>query len=151
MMSADEVFGVTMRLQDGYRFRVDFGQEGVPELVMDEPPPLGEGTGPNAARVLAASVGNCLSASALYCPRRAHIDVEGMRTTVEGSLARNTARCLRMRAIRMLIEPVVAEVDRPRMRGCLELFEDFCVLTQSARAGIEVRVDVEPTPSTPPA
>lgn len=151
MMRADEGFSVTMRLQDGYPFPVDFGQEGVPELVMDEPPPLGEGTGPSAARVLAASVGNCLSASALYCPRRAHIDVEGMRTTVEGSLERNTAGRLRMRAIRMLVEPVVAEADRPRMRRCLELSEDFCDVTQSVRAGIEVRVDVEPTPSTPPA
>jgi len=150
MMSANERFGLTMRLQDSYRFLVDFGQEGVPELVMDEPPPLGEGTRPNAARVLAAAVGNCLSASALYCPRRAHIDVEGMHTTVAGSLERNTARCLRMRAIRVLIEPVVAEADRPRMRRCLELFEDFCVVTQSVRAGIEVQVDVEPTPSTPP-
>jgi organic hydroperoxide reductase OsmC/OhrA len=151
MMSADEVFSVTMRLQDSYRFLVDFGQEGVPELVMDEPPPLGEGTGPNAARVLAAAVGNCLSASALYCLRRAHIDVEGMRTTVEGSLERNTVGRLRMRAVRVLIEPVVAEADRPRMRRCLELFEDFCVVTQSVRAGIDVRVDVETTPSTPPA
>jgi hypothetical protein len=31
------------------------------------------------------------------------------------------------------------------MQRCLELFEDFCVVTQSVRAGINVEVDVEPT------
>jgi len=30
------------------------------------------------------------------------------------------------------------------MQRCLELFEDFCVVTQSVRAGIAVDVAVEP-------
>jgi hypothetical protein len=30
------------------------------------------------------------------------------------------------------------------MRRCLELFEDFCVVTQSVRSGIAVDVSVEP-------
>ena len=144
-MPVDEGFSFTMDLQDGYRFLVDFEQEGVPELLMDEPEPLGDGTGPNAARVLAAAIGNCLSASALYCLRRARIDVHGIHTTVSGTLERNDAGRMRVGGIRVLIEPVVEESERPRMQRCLELFEDFCVVTQSVRAGIDVEVDVEPT------
>ncbi len=86
MAETDEVT-VTMALQDGYRFLVDFQQEGVPGLLLDEPEPLGEGRGPNAARVLAAAVGNCLSASALFCLRKARVDVRGMRTTAQASAA----------------------------------------------------------------
>jgi hypothetical protein len=33
------------------------------------------------------------------------------------------------------------------MQRCLELFEEFCVVTQSVRAGIEVDVVVEPVGS----
>jgi organic hydroperoxide reductase OsmC/OhrA len=136
--------GVTMELQDGYRFVVDFDQDGVPPLLMDEPEPLGEGAGPSAARLLAAAVGNCLSASVLYCLRRARIDVRGMHTAVEVSLERNEADRLRVKAVRVRIEPVIEESERARMHRCLELFEDFCVVTQSVRQGIDVEVAVEP-------
>jgi len=144
-MPADESFSFTMDLQDGYRFLVNFEQEGIPDLLMDEPEPLGDGTGPNAARVLAAAIGNCLSASALYCLRRARIEVHGIHTTVSGTLERNDAGRMRVSGIRVLIEPVVEDSEQPRMQRCLELFEDFCVVTQSVRAGINVEVDVEPT------
>jgi organic hydroperoxide reductase OsmC/OhrA len=143
-MTDDHGFELTLELQDGYRFLVDFDQDGVPPLLMDEPEPLGGGAGPNAARVLAAAVGNCLSASALYCLRRARIDVRGMHTTVGASIERNEAGRLRVTGVRVRIEPVVEESQRTRMRRCLELFEDFCVVTQSVRGGIDVEVEVVP-------
>lgn len=143
-MADDGPVGVTIELLDGYRFMVDFDQDGVPPLLVDEPEPLGEGAGPSAARLLAAAVGNCLSASALYCLRRARIDVYGMHTRVEASLGRNEAGRLRVKAVRVRIEPVVEDSQRARMRRCLELFEDFCVVTQSVRQGIDVDVAVAP-------
>lgn len=143
MAETDEVT-VTMALQDGYRFLVDFQQEGVPGLLLDEPEPLGEGRGPNAARVLAAAVGNCLSASALFCLRKARVDVRGMRTTVRASLVRTERGRLRVGAIRVRIHPEVAAADLDRIDRCLALFEDYCVVTQSVREGLEVAVEVEP-------
>lgn len=143
-MADEQGFELTMDLQDGYRFLVDFDQDGVPDLVMDEPAPLGAGEGPNAARALAAAVGNCLSASALFCLRRARIEVHDLHTTVSAKLARNDAGRLRIDGIRVRIEPVVDASEQSRMRRCLELFEDFCVVTQSVRGGIDVDVEVEP-------
>jgi uncharacterized OsmC-like protein len=143
-MTDHEDFKLTMELLDGYRFLVDFDQPGVAPMLIDEPEPLGDGDGPNAARVLAAAVGNCLSASALFCLRRARIDVHGMHTSVSASLARNDSGRLRLGGIRVRIVPVVDAAEQGRMRRCLELFEDFCVVTQSVRNGIEVDVAVEP-------
>jgi organic hydroperoxide reductase OsmC/OhrA len=138
-----ETTTVRLDLEDGYRFRVDFG-DGLPALVMDEPVPLGAGSGPNASAVLGAAVGNCLSASLLYCLRKARIDVEDLRTEVEVTFARNPRGRLRVGALRVELHPQVAASDEGRLGRCLALFEDFCVVTDSVRHGIDVEADVVP-------
>ncbi len=135
---------VALELERDYRFDVDFGNERWPSLLMDEPEPLGAGDGPNASRVLAAAVGNCLSASLLFCLRKARIEVGGLRTTVTATMDRNERGRLRVAAMRVRIEPEVAPEDVPRMDRCLQLFEDFCVVTASVRGGIDVGVEVAP-------
>lgn len=55
-MPADGEFNFTVDLQDGYRFEVDFAQDGVPSLVMDEPEPLGEGSGPTVWQWIGVNV-----------------------------------------------------------------------------------------------
>ena len=45
----------------------------------------------------------------------------------------------------MRLEPVVARADQPRMARCLDVFEDFCIVTGSVRPGVAVHVDVVPT------
>jgi organic hydroperoxide reductase OsmC/OhrA len=67
-----------------------------------------------------------------------------MTTTVESSLARNERGRLRVGGIRVRIEPRVGAEDAGRIGRCLELFEDFCVVTASVRAGVDVKVEVEP-------
>lgn len=145
----DQGFSLEMTLRSGFELGVDFGEEGIPDLTVDEPPPLGEGAGPNPARLLGAAVGSCMSASLLFCLRRARIDVAELRTTVEGKLVRNEAGRLRIGELRVKIHPGVDPDDRARMERCLELFEDFCIVGQSVRQGIELHVEVEPTAPTP--
>ncbi len=139
---SEEGLSVTLEIEKGYGFLVDFHQEGLTPFLVDEPPPLGEGRGPSAARMLAAAVGHCLSA--LYCLRKARIPVTGMQTVVEGSFMRNERGRLRIGGIKVTIQPKVSAEDQDRMGRCLELFEDFCVVTQSVRGGIAVNVDVVP-------
>jgi organic hydroperoxide reductase OsmC/OhrA len=145
---ADEAFTVKLDRVGGYQFQLDLGQPGVVPLVVDEPPPLGEGAGPSASRLLAAAVGNCLSASALYCLQRAHIDVQAMHTEIDVTLTRNEKGRLRIGGIAVRMEPEVAEADISRMNRCLEIFEDFCVVTQSVREGIAVDVSVRTRPAS---
>lgn len=140
----EESFDLSLDLETGYEFLVRFAEEGLDDLRMDEPPPLGNGKGPNASRLLAAAVGNCLSASALFCMRKARVTVNGMRTEVEAALSRNEEGRLRIREIRVRIHPDVPIEEHDKMRRCLDLFEEFCVVTQSVRQGIPVDVAVEP-------
>ena len=139
---AENRFRITLDLQHNYAFTAEFGLPGVPPLTLDEPPPLGGGVGPNAARLIAAAVGNCLAASLLFCLRKSRIQVRQLRATVEGSLVRNERGRLRLGEIQVRLAPEVAPEDRDRMGRCLELFEDFCIVTESVRQGIPVTVEV---------
>lgn len=136
-------FSVALTLDQGLAFDVDFEQSGVPALRLDEPPPAGAGSGPNAARLLAAAVGNCLSASLTHCLRKARVDVRGLRTTVEGTMVRNERGRFRITEMRVQVAPDVAPDQQERMSRCLELFEDFCIVTESVRQGIHVDVSVD--------
>ena len=142
-MNEEARFEVTLDRVEGFAFDADFGMPGMPSLRLDEPPPLGYGDGPNAARVLAVAVANCLSASALYCLQRAHVPVKGMHTTASGTMVRNEQGRMRIGAISVRIEPEVDPADVSRMQRCLEIFEDYCVVTQSVRGGTAVNVSVE--------
>lgn len=139
----EQAFDISMVLEDEYRFDVDFALPGVAPLRMDEPEPLGGSEGPNAARLLAAAVGNCLSSSALFCLRKARVPVSGMRTEVRTTLGRNDAGRLRVHDIEVTLHPEVADEDQARMVRCMDLFEDFCLVTESVRKGIEVGVEVQ--------
>lgn len=142
-MSSDESrFTLQLTLQEGYRFTVSFGDEPLPELTVDEAPPLGSGQGPNPARLLATAVGQCLGASLLYCLRRSRIEVGELTTTVAGTLVRNERGRLRIGEIRVTLAPEVNPEQQERMGRCLQLFEDFCIVTESVRRGIPVNVKI---------
>lgn len=141
---SDKTFELRLAREEGFRFTVDFGQDGVPDLVVDEPPPLGEGAGPNPTRLLAAAIGDCLSASLLFCLQKRRVPVEAMQGTVEGTVVRNEAGRLRVGGLRVRLEPTVSAEHRDRIERCLDVFEDFCIVTQSVRSGIDVEVTVEP-------
>jgi organic hydroperoxide reductase OsmC/OhrA len=141
-----ERFTVDLTLRDNYAFTVAFNDADVPPIIVDERPPLGEGNGPNPARLLAAAVGSCLSASLLFCLRKAHIEPDELRTTVEGTIVRNERGRLRIGGLRVRLAPEVTAEQRERMGRCLDLFQDFCLVTESVRDGIAVDVEVETMP-----
>ena len=141
---AERDFALTLDLHDGYRQAVDFALPGVAALEVDEPAPLGEGHGPNPARLLGAALGSCLGASLLFCLRKARIDVHGLHTSVKGSIVRNAAGRLRIGRVDVHLEPVVPAEQHERMARCLGVFEDFCIVTASVRAGVDVNVEVVP-------
>ena len=66
-----------------------------------------------------------------------------MRTIGETHMAGNEKGRLRIGGVAVRIALDLAPEDEPWKGRCLELFEDFCVVTQSVRGGIPVDVFVE--------
>lgn len=143
-MAEEKEMITTLELLKGFEFKVKFDLENVSDLLMDEPAPVGRGLGPNASRVLSAAVGNCLSASLLFCLTKAKVNVEGLKTTVAITLARNGEGYWRVKGISVKIFPNIEEKFSGQMKRCIELFERYCIVTQSVRKGIPVTVEVLP-------
>lgn len=142
---------LSLRLYDGYAQITDFEMPGVPLLAIDEPPPLGAGRGPDPVHVLGAALGSCLGASLLFCLRKAHVEVHDLRTMVEGIFSRDAAGRLRIGSIRVKLSPQTDPADLDRLQRCVEVFEDYCVVTESVRHGIDVSVDVAPVARSTPS
>ncbi|MEP6766746.1 MAG: OsmC family protein [Gemmatimonadaceae bacterium] len=128
----------------GYAQQVDFGVAAPNSLIIDEPSPLGDNTGPSPTRVLAAALASCLGASLLFCLKKSRVDVLGMRTNASIKLKRNEQGRLRVDSINVRLAPTVALDQQPNMARCLEVFEDYCIVTASVRPNITVNVSVNP-------
>ncbi len=141
-MSEKSDFTLELEQLDGYQFRVRFDLDGVDDLVVDEPPPLGQGSGPNPSRMLALAAANCLSASLLYCVSRNRPPAGSLRARVHCRMARNDRGRLRIGGLAVTLEVDGELADAARMKRCLELFEEFCVVSASLRDGLPVAVEV---------
>lgn len=137
-MSASNGFNVKLELLENYIFKVDFGDFG--DILTDEAPPLGNGEGPNPARLVAAAVGNCLCASLLFALRKFKDNPSGVRAEVNGEMERQEGR---WRIARLKVQMTVDDTNAlEHLPNALQQFEDFCIVTQSIRQGIPVEVAV---------
>ena len=135
-------FTIHLEQIEDYQINVRFDWKKAAELLMDEPPPLGEAAGPNASRLLAAAAANCMTASLLYCLSKDAPPAHSVRTEASCILVRNDKK--RARIGRMEVKLVVSDelAQSARFNRCKDLFEDFCVVTESVRHGIPVGVRV---------
>jgi organic hydroperoxide reductase OsmC/OhrA len=141
----DRQVRVRIRPNGGFRFVASFPD--LPQaspLLLDEPPPLGDGAGPNPAGALAAAIGGCLAASLTYCLRRAHIEGT-VEADAEAHLVRNAQGRFRVSDVTVALSVHVSPEDAAKLERCRGLFEDFCMVTESVRHGIPVTLSVAQT------
>jgi uncharacterized OsmC-like protein len=131
-----------LRRAGAYKYEVTFDEWGG-KIVMDEPAPLGGSEGPNASMLISGAVGHCLSASLLFCLEKSRVKAEDVETDVETTLGRNEGGRWRIEGIKVKMRPLVDDIDREKLARCIDLFEDFCIATQSVRQGIKVDVEIE--------
>jgi len=132
---------VRLTQQRDFQFQLDFG-DGIAPLIADEPPPLGAGKGPSPEQLLAAAVGNCLSASLLFALRKFKQQPEPISTEVRFETGRNAENRLRVKALHVVLRLGQPAAALQHLERVLASFEDFCVVTQSVRGSIAVEVQV---------
>ena len=112
---------VDLRLVRGYEFVATLPSgDHTESMIFDEPPPLGDASGPNATTVLAAAVGDCLAASFAYCLRKVRLEPVDLKASVVAHVARNQQGRLRVTArLRSVFKtPFVSSHIRIARRAC---------------------------------
>ena len=143
-MQEQQTHHTVVSLVRGYQFVAEFpGTEGQRAILLDEPQPLGDNRAPNAAALLGAAIGDCLAASLTLCLRKSRATVDGMVALVTTHVARNDAGRFRISGIDVELAPKLGLESGDLLRRCSTLFEDFCIVTESVRQGIDVRVSVK--------
>lgn len=135
-------FTIHLEQLEDYQITVRFDWKRAADLLMDEPPPLGNTDGPNASRLLAAAAANCMSASLLHCLFKEEPPANSLRTEATCILVRNERKRLRIGAMEIKLIAGPALTDSRRFDRCKTLFEDFCVVSASIREGIPIAVTV---------
>ncbi|MBL8173447.1 MAG: OsmC family protein [Bryobacterales bacterium] len=136
-------FTIQVRQIEDYQFLVEFDRESMGALRTDEGAPLGKDTGPSPARMLAASIGNCLAASLLFASKKAGLALGPIEASVKVQMVRNEKKRIRIGKVEVTLDPKLSPDDLEKARGPRGMFEDFCTVTQSVQQGIPVAVKVK--------
>ena len=137
----EKTITVELRQRSNYQFDIEFS-EGMPQLMSDEPAPLGEGKGPSPVQLLAASVGNCLSDSLYFALAKFKQSPEPIHTTVNALVGRNAEGRMRVLNIEANINLGVEAGKLEHLDRALEQFQEFCTVTQSVGQGIPIHIRV---------
>ena len=132
---------VRLQQQQDYQFQIHFG-EGVPVLIGDEPAPLGKGAGPSPVQLLAAAVGNCLSASLLFALRKFKQAPEPIACDIAAEVGRNKEGRVRVLGLKAVLTLGVPAASLEHLDRVLTTFEAYCTVTQSVGQGIPVTIEV---------
>lgn len=141
-MSDTQRISLTLEQEEDYAFRIRFDETTIADLMTDEPEPLGRGEGPNPTRLLLSAVANCLSASLLFALRKFKNTPGKLVTHATADLVRNEQGRLRVGHIHADIRLAEAGAAHASLERILAQFENFCVVTESVREGVEVSVSI---------
>lgn len=141
-MSDSTEIRVVLEQEGAYAFRVNFEGTELDALHTDEPVPLGAGSGPNPSALLLTSLANCLSASLLFALRKFKNSPGPIRAEIVAKKERNEEG--RWRIPRAEVTILLSDnVDALEHLGrVVAQFEEFCIVTQSVREGIDVTVRI---------
>ena len=144
-MSDEAKFEVGLTLEEEMIFKSDLGQIKMQDFFIDEKHKKEENRiGPNPAMLLALAILGCLEASFTFCLQKKNFTLEDISGRAEIVTGRNEKGFWRVKRINVTINPKIDDpIMRKRADQCRKMFEQYCIVTQSVRNGIEVNVDLD--------
>ncbi|WP_304640279.1 OsmC family protein [Pseudomonas sp.] len=137
----DRQIQVLLEQEEGYRFVASYGDQ-TPDLLIDEPPPLGHSAGPSPVQLLVTAVASCLTDSLVFALGKFRQPTDGIGTQAIAYVGRNAENRLRVSRIEARLQlgrPATAYLHLERILG---QFEQFCTVTQSVAQGLPVELTV---------
>ena len=144
-MSNESKVKVGIKLEEEMTYKCDLGQIKMEDLFIDETNKrLSDKIGPNPSSLLALSVLGCLAASFTFCLKKKNFALTKLDGKAEVVIKRNEKEFWRVKKIDVNITP---KIDNPKLRKradqCKNFFEQYCIIAESVRDGIEVNVNLD--------
>ena len=144
-MSNEKKINVGLALQEEMIFKCDLGSTKMNDLYIDERHVKGvDKIGPDPARLLGLAVLGCLEASFEFCMQKKNFKLNELRGKAEVLMKKNEKGFWRVKKINIEINPTIENPEmRKRADQCKKMFEQYCIVTQSVREGIEINVNLD--------
>jgi len=135
---------VGISLEEEMIFKCDLGEMKVKDCYIDDTNKDEVNMlGPNPSRMLALAVLGCLSASFIFCLKKREFKLEDLKAEAEVTIARNEKGFWRVKKINVDISSKIEDLEtRKRADQCRKMFENYCIVTQAVREGIDVEVNL---------
>lgn len=135
---------VGIKQQEEMLFKCDLGNLKLDNLYIDEQDKKEiDKKGPSPAKLLGLSVLGCLAASFSFCLQKKYYSIIDLEGKADVTIIRNERGFWRIKKIDVNIIP---QIDTPEARKradqCKKFFEQYCIISQSLRAGFEVNVNL---------
>jgi uncharacterized OsmC-like protein len=135
---------VSITLEKEMIFRCNLGDMNVKDCYIDDThKDEVDMLGPNPSRLLGLALLGCLSASFIFCLKKKNLTLDDLNATAELTIARNNKGFWRVKKVDVDINMEISDpVTRKRADQCKKMFEQYCVVTQAVREGINVEVNL---------
>jgi len=143
-MSEETISKVSLELEEDMIFKCNLGLPKYEDWFIDESNHnADEMWGPNPSRLLASAVLGCLSASFIFCLQKRNLKLDDFKAEAEILIERNEKKLLRVKEINVSLNPETTDpIVLKRINQCKKMFEQYCTITESVRAGIDVNLKI---------
>jgi organic hydroperoxide reductase OsmC/OhrA len=133
---------VSITLEKEMIFKCELGDIKVEECYIDETNKDEVNMlGPNPSRLVGLAVLGCLSSSFIFCLKKRDFTLDNLKAEAEVIIGRNEKGFWRVKKINVNIDVKIDDPEtRKRADQCRKMFEQYCLVTQAIREGIDVEL-----------